>query len=254
MTLQKAEELKIDRDPRVMQQLEAVRREVLSRAYLEKVAEAAAKPTPDEISKYYAANPALFRERRIYNLQELTIEAQPGQLPELRDKLNAAKNINEFTEYLKTAGLRFQAGQALRAAEQLPIPTVEALAKLQDGQAMIMASPVGAQVLVVAGSRLQPVSEEQARPAIEQFLLNERRRKLMEDEVKNLRAASKVEYVGNFAQGGASAPAGAPAPAASAAPPAPLPGLPSPGASAAASAPAAGGLSTSDINKGLGIK
>ncbi|MCY7316129.1 MAG: EpsD family peptidyl-prolyl cis-trans isomerase [Rubrivivax sp.] len=254
LTLEKAEELKVDRDPRVMQQLDAARREVLARAYLEKIADAAAKPTPEEIAKYYADKPALFRERRIYNLQELSIEAQPNQLPELRDKLNAAKNINEFTEYLKNAGLRFQAGQALRAAEQLPIPTLDALAKLQDGQAMVMPSPTGAQVLVVAGSRLQPVTEEQARPAIEQFLLNERRRKLMEDEVKTLRAGAKVEYVGSFVQsaasaaaGGASAAAGATTATTTAAPAV----VTEP---AAAPLPAASGLSSSDINKGLGIK
>ncbi|GAB4114513.1 MAG: hypothetical protein Fur0014_17120 [Rubrivivax sp.] len=37
LAVQKADELKLDRDPRVVQQLEAVRREVLARAYAEKV-------------------------------------------------------------------------------------------------------------------------------------------------------------------------------------------------------------------------
>ena len=47
-----------------------------------------------------------------------------------------------------------------------------------------MPTPNGVQVVVLAGSRSQPVSEEQARPAIEQFLLNERKRKLVEDDLK----------------------------------------------------------------------
>ena len=59
-----ADDLKLDRDPRVVQQLEAVRREVLARAYVEKVGEAAAKPTPEEIKKYYDEKPALFSDRR----------------------------------------------------------------------------------------------------------------------------------------------------------------------------------------------
>ena len=65
------------------------------------------------------------------------------------------------------------------------------------------------QVVVLAGSRSQPVSEEQARPAIEQFLLNERKRKLVEEDMKAMRAAAKIEYVGKFAEGAASAPAAA---------------------------------------------
>ncbi len=235
LALQKVDELKVDRDPRVVQQLEAARREILARGYMDKVGEAATKPTPEEIKKYYDEKPDLFRDRRVYSIQEIAVEARPEQLAELREKLAAAKNINEFVEYLKGAGLRFTGNQAVRAAEQLPFNTLDAMARMKDGQAMIVPSPTGAQVVVLASSRTQPVNEEQARPAIEQFLLNERKRKLIEDDMKALRAAAKVEYVGKFAADAASA-ASAPA----AAPPA---------------APAASGaLSATDVNKGLGLK
>jgi EpsD family peptidyl-prolyl cis-trans isomerase len=240
VSLQKAEETKVDRDPRVMQQLEAARREIIARAYLEKVGEAAARPTPEEIKKYYDEKPALFAERRVYQIQEIGIEAKPEQLPEIRERLAAAKNINEFVEYLKTSGLRFAGNQAVRAAEQLPLNSLEALSKMKDGQAIVVPTPTGAQVVVLAGSRMQPVSEEQARPAIEQFLLNERKRKLVEDEVKALRAASRIEYVGKFAQA-ASAPGAAPAAG----------GMP---AAPAAGPAASAGLSSTDVSKGLGLK
>ncbi len=239
LALQKADDLKIDRDPRVVQQMEAARREILARAYLEKVGEAAPKPTPDEIKKYYDDKPALFRERRVYSIQEIAIEARPEQVNELRDQLTAAKNINEFVEYLKAKDFRFTGNQAVRAAEQLPLNSLDAFARMKDGQAILGPTANGVQVVVLAGSRSQPVSEEQARPAIEQYLLNERKRKLVEEDMKAMRAAAKVEYLGKFAGGAASAPAGA-APAQ----PAPAP----------AAAPASAGLSSSDISKGMGLK
>ncbi len=200
--VQKAQEQKLDTDPRVQVALELARREVLSRAYLERVGEAAPKPTPEEIKKYFESRPALFAERRIYNLQEIAIEASPGQLQELRDRLGAAKNINEFVEYLKSAGLRFAGNQAVRAAEQLPLNAVDAIAKMKDGQAMVVPNASGAQVVVLAGSRSQPVTLEQATPAIEQQILTERRRKLVDEELKALRTAAKVEYLGKFAGAG----------------------------------------------------
>jgi 3-deoxy-D-manno-octulosonate 8-phosphate phosphatase KdsC-like HAD superfamily phosphatase len=104
---------------------------------------------------------------------------------------------------------------------------------MKDGQAMVVPAPNGMQVVVLAGSRSQPVNEEQAKPAIEQYLLNERKRKIVEDDLKAMRAAAKIEYVGKFA-GAASAPAGAAAPV--------------------APAPAASGLDASSINKGMGLK
>lgn len=235
LALQKADDLKIDRDPRVVQQLEAARREVLSRAYVEKVGEAAAKPTPEEIKQYYDQKPALFRERRVYSIQEIAIEAKPEQVNELRDQLASAKNINEFIEYLKAKEYRFSGNQAVRAAEQLPLNSLDAFARMKDGEAMLAPNPNGVQVVLLAGSRSQPVSEEQARPAIEQYLLNDRKRKLVEDDMKAMRAAAKVEYLGKFAEPAASAPAGA-------APVAP------------AAAPASAGLSSNDISKGMGLK
>ena len=211
LVLQKAEEIKLEREPRVALLLEAARRDALARAYVDRLGEGAAKPTPEEVQKYFDDKPALFAQRRIYNLQELAIEARPEQVATLRERLGAAKNINEFVEYLKASEFRFAANQAVRAAEQLPLASLDAIARMQDGQASISATPGGAQVVVLAGSRSQPVTLEQARPAIEQFMLNERRRKLAEDELKALRAAAKIEYLDKFAQpaGAASAPASA---------------------------------------------
>jgi hypothetical protein len=54
-------------------------------------------------------------------------------------------------------------------------------------------------VINLAASRSEPVSLDRARPAIEQFLLNERKRKLIADDLQALRASAKIEYLGDFA-------------------------------------------------------
>jgi len=243
LAVQKAEDLKLDRDPRVVQQIEAVKRETIARAYLEKIGEAASKPTPEEVQKYYHDNPALFAERRIYDIQEIAVEVRPDQVSALREKLVSSKNIGVFVDFLKTGDYRFAVNQAWRAAEQLPLNSVEALARMKDGQAVLVPSANGAQVVVLLGSRTQPLSLDQARPAIEQFILNDRKRKLVADDLKTLRAQAKIEYVGKFAENpesGASAPGKASAAEASIEPP--------------ATAPAASGLSADDISKGMKLK
>ncbi|MCA0244255.1 MAG: EpsD family peptidyl-prolyl cis-trans isomerase [Proteobacteria bacterium] len=199
LAVQKAESLKLDAEPRVQQLLDAARREVVARAYAEKVSEGAAKPSPDEVHQYYVDKPALFSERRVYSIQELAIEARADQVATLRERLAASKTITEFVDHLKANDYRFSANQAVRSAEQLPMPVLEALARMKDGQASVNQGSNGLVVTVLAGSRSQPVSEEQARPAIEQYLLNERKRKLVEEDLKALRAAAKIEYVGSFA-------------------------------------------------------
>ena len=232
LAVQKAQELKLDREPRVVQQIEAAKREIIARAYLEKTGEAAPKPTPEEVGKYYADKPALFKDRRVYNIQEIAIEAKPEQVPDLRTRLTAAKTVNDFIDYLKANNFRFGGNQAVRPAEQLPLNMLDSFAKMKDGQAMLVPSASGAQVIVLTGSKLEPVDEARAKPAIEQFLLNDAKRKLVDSNLKSMRAAAKIEYVGKFAEGAASA-----APA------------------AAAPAPAAsGGLDAAAISKGMGLK
>jgi len=242
LALQKADDQKLDRDPRVIQQIETAKREIIARAYVEKVGEAAPKPTPEEIKKYYDEKPALFKDRRIYNIQEIGIEAKPDQVQVLREQLGSVKNIGEFIEYLKSHEFHFVGNQAVRAAEQLPLQNLDAFARMKDGQAVLVPAANGVQVIVLAGSRSQPINEEQARPAIEQFLLNERKRKLVEEDIKVLRGNAKIEYIGKFVPGAASpAASAATAPAAPAAP-------------AASATPASGAMSGDDISKGLGLK
>jgi EpsD family peptidyl-prolyl cis-trans isomerase len=210
LAAQKAVEQKLDTTVGVQQAFEVARREILARAYLERVGEAAPKPTPDEIDRAYNERPALFRDRKVYNLQEIGIEAQPGQVDEIRRQLSAATNVPEFVDWLRRSGYRFGINQAVRLPEQLPGDSLQAISRLQDGQAMVVPAPQGVNVVVLVGSRPQPATLEQARPLIEQTLLGERRQKLAQDDMKAMRAAAKVEYVGRFAApagGAASAPA-----------------------------------------------
>ena len=211
LAAQKALEQKLEQDPKVVAQIEFARREVLARAYVEKVGDGVTKPTAEAVKQYYDEKPALFKERRIYNIQELAIEARPEQVEILRAELGKSLNINTFVEYLKANSIRFAANQAVRPAEQLPLNMLDAFAKLKDGQAALVPTPTGAQVIVLAGSRLEPVDEAHARPAIEQFLIADAKRKRVEADLKALRTAAKIEYTA-----AASAPA-ATAPAASAA-------------------------------------
>ncbi|MFT7772001.1 EpsD family peptidyl-prolyl cis-trans isomerase [Roseateles sp.] len=234
LAVQKGQELKLDRDPRVVQQIEAAKREIVARAYAERIGEGVAKPSSEDITKYYNDKPALFKERRIYSLQELQIEAKPEQFEAIRAKLAASKSLNEFAEYLKSAELRFNGNQAVRAAEQLPLASVDAISRMKDGDSMVSPSPAGLTVLFLVGSRSQPVDEARARPAIEAFLLNQRKAEAVQKDIKALRDSSKIEYVGKFAQ---------PAPAAPVQP-----------SASEAPAPAASGLDHDAISKGMGLK
>jgi len=212
LAVAKAEEQKLDRDPQIMQLLEATRRNILARAYLERTAAAGAgTPGGDEIRKYYDEKPALFSQRKLYALQEFTVPATPEQTKATIEVLKKARTPAEYAETIKAAGLKFTTQQVTQAAEGLPLAIVDQLAKVNDGESLFITAKDGFKAILVMASRPQPVTLEQAKPAIEQFLTAERRRLFAQKEVKAMREAAKIEYLGKFAEkpaSGASAAAG----------------------------------------------
>ena len=134
----------------------------------------------------------------MYNLQEIVIDAKPEQVPDLQTRLAGSKDVNEFVAYLKANNIKYGANQAVRPAEQLPLARLESISKMKDGQAQFLPTAHGAQVLILVSSRSQPVDEDRARGPIETYLITERRRKVVEDDLKALRGSAKVEYVGDF--------------------------------------------------------
>jgi len=223
LAVEKAEEQKIDRDPQVVQMLDAMRRNVLARAYLERAAATGAgTPSGDEVRKYFDSKPALFSNRRVYALQEFTVMGTPEETTPLINKLKVTKSANEFIEVMKSSGAKFNATQTTQAAENLPLGLIDQLVKVNDGEAMFITAKDGFKALLVVASKSQPVTFDQAKPAIEQFLTADRRREFTQREIKNLRAAAKIEYIGKFAEKPASAAAAASGAASASAAAAPL--------------------------------
>ncbi|NWG38759.1 MAG: peptidyl-prolyl cis-trans isomerase, EpsD family [Hydrogenophilaceae bacterium] len=214
LLVQKAIEDKLDRDPNIMQAIEAARTQILAQGYLQRKAQGAAKPTESEISDYIGKHPELFAERRAYRLQELVIQGAADKAEQIRAQLAASKNLEEFAQWLKSQNIAFRGSQAERAAEQLPAQLATQLMKTKPGQAIIANNNGVLTVILVVAAVNQPVPAEQAKPLAERILTAQKQRELAENEIKALRAAAKIEYLGAFADAGKEpAQATAPAPA-----------------------------------------
>jgi EpsD family peptidyl-prolyl cis-trans isomerase len=203
----KAQEQKLDRDPQVVQAIEAAKNQILAQAYIERTLSSVAKPGPAEIKDYYAKHPDLFEKRRVFRFQELVVAVKPGNIEAVKAQLSQAKTMDDMIAWLKSQDIKFTGGAAVKTAEQLPLELLPKLNQMKDGQTLVMAAGPNLQILQLVASQEQPVTEDKATPAIERFLLNQKRNELAQAEVKKLRDAAKIEYVGAFADAGAAAPA-----------------------------------------------
>lgn len=226
---QKAQSEKLDRDPVVVQALDAARRQIMAEVYMTRKLGTPAEPTDAEVSDYFNKHPELFTKRKIYRLQELSIKAPKEKQEAIRKQLADSKTLGDFAAWLKDEKYPVQASQGVKPAEQLPQALLPKLAEMPDGQAMVVNTPEGLLVILLADSQVQPVTLEQAKPAIVRLLQNEARQKAAKAELDKVKAEAKIEYVGEFADAGKEAPA----PAADTTPTAPAESAATPAAPAA---------------------
>ncbi len=199
LLVQRALEMRLDREAAVVAALEAARRRVLAQAYVDSLPVGAI--SRDDVRAFYADNPPLFAQRRIYRLRELVVSAPAGLVDTLAAEAGRAASLEDVAGWLESREARFSRVTLTEPAEELPIAYVPRLARMKDGEIAVFPRPAyagfagGASVIQVQHAEAAPLSEVQAQPVIERFLAARRRIDAATAEVRRLRATARIEYV-----------------------------------------------------------
>ena len=108
------------------------------------------------------------------------------------------KTPTELATYIRERGLRVHTERSTLGAENLPLVLVDRLASMEPGNSLVLPVADGVRVIYVTAALDAPATIEQARPAIETFLLSDRKRQTVEREIQSLRAEASVEYLGKY--------------------------------------------------------
>lgn len=195
----KAVEDKLDRTPETLMAIDSARREILARAYMNKLAAAGPKLQSGDVTRYYYAHPELFAERKLYNLQEIVFQAPEESFNQIKSLAQANAPTEKIVEFMKGKSIPFRGNGITRPAEQIPESFLKKLSGAKDGESLLIGGPQNATLVRLVATRKQPVDEATATPAIQRYLLNRHVGEMMEKEVKSLRDSAKIEFVGSFA-------------------------------------------------------
>ena len=207
LLVEKAEKVKMDKEPGAQQAMDAARREVLARAYVEQAAQTVPLPNDAAIHAYFDGNDALFSRRRVYTLQEYLAQLPADKIPALRALVDSGKSPADIEAWFKAQGVPFRAQQTSQPAERIPLNSLKALAAVQDGHGLVASAGNQVHVTYVASSTQAPVAFDKARPAIAQFLMVDSRRKVTEANMAALHTSAKIEYSAPYQALAASGPA-----------------------------------------------
>jgi len=195
LAMQQALARRLDRRPEVLLRLEEMRREILAGAFAEQLAAARPKPSEQAVRAFYAENPELFAQRKIYRLRQLVLPASSPQLAQAKDRLARRQPLTEVASWLAQENARFSEQDVLRAAEQVPLEALRRLHSLGEGQTAIFEAPQAVYVYQVLGSQPAPLDLAAATPMIASHLARQDGDRAMREELKTLRASARIEVV-----------------------------------------------------------
>lgn len=185
---------KLDRNPDVLQSIEQAKAQILAQAYMQKIVAKVVKPTDAEVTSYFKAHPEYFSQRKAFQLEEITM-ARSDFTDEAKTMANAAKSLDDVSNWLNKNHLRFAKASAERSSTDLPPDLVKQLLGMQVGNLIVVAASDRVMIAELKSVKDAPIAEAQAKPQIEQFLLNKKRKEIGEAEMAKLRTTAKIDYI-----------------------------------------------------------
>lgn len=206
LLLDAAMQNKLDRDPVVVQTLEGARRQLLARAYIERMVLPKEQIDAAAQTDYYKKNPALFQQRKVYQVKAYIVpRVELGA--EIASQLKTVQAPEKIEDILTAHNVPYEAQTLTRAAEQLPLEQLPKFTAAKVGDLVQLEPRNGELTLMwIAGIQESPLAFERAQPIIQQYLLNVRNVQALDAYLRQARSASKIDY--DSALGAISADAG----------------------------------------------
>jgi EpsD family peptidyl-prolyl cis-trans isomerase len=185
---------KLDRDPAVVQALERTRRQVLARAYLERMVFPRDEIGAAEQIEYYKQHPALFEKRKMFQVMVYTVKA--GALPAaVSAGLETARTVDDVSRVLTSHHVPYEAQSLTRGAEQLPLDELPKFEVAKVGDVVVLPANQGrVPVMLITGIQDSPISVDRAQPIIQQYLVNTRNARAIDEHLKQARVTAKIAY------------------------------------------------------------
>jgi len=196
---------KLDADEVIRARIDSSTRMILAEAYMSKQGAAIAKPTESEIKAYFDQHSELYSDRKVFEMEELMIKVRQEDAAEVKEKLGDGKNYNDFVAWLVQTKIPNNSQPVSAAAEDMPADILDKLKNVAAGDVITLEEKDQLSVIRVNAVHSQPMTLEQAKPAIEEKLYRQRRTDGMDSLLKQLRDKAKIEYVAPYSESGIAA-------------------------------------------------
>ena len=188
----------LDKSPEFLNRQRRMTEELLINMLAARQIDTAQLPSNSEIERFQASRPWVFSKREQWNLDQLRFQMPTDAAT--KAKLDAAKSLEEVAKVLTDAGIAFTRQKNRLDTALIPQNLYGQLASVA-GTSEPFVIPVGNQAVAstITSREPTPIAGEQARPVAVAAMRREQASKLMQNRLKAVRDAAKIEYKQGYA-------------------------------------------------------
>ena len=197
LVAQQAKKDGIDKSPDFLNRQRRMNEDLLINMYASRQIDTAQLPSPQQVQNFEASRPEMFANREQWNLDQVRFKAPTDAA--VKAKLDQAKSIDEVVQVLTAAGVQFQRQKNRLDTAVIPHNMYGQIKTSTPGEPFVV--PVGDQMIasVITSREPAPLLGEKARPIAVAAIRREQAAKLMQDRLKSLQQAAKIEYKEGYA-------------------------------------------------------
>ena len=188
----------IDKSPEFLNRQRRATEDLLINMFASRQIDTAQLPANSEIEKFQAARPWVFSQREQWNLDQLRFQMPADAAT--RSKLDQAKTMEEVVKVLTDANIAFTRQKNKLDTAVIPQNLYGQLAAAARASEPFII-PIGNQAVAstIVSREPAPITGEQARPIAVAAMRREQASQLMQNRLKAIRDAAKIEYKEGYA-------------------------------------------------------
>jgi EpsD family peptidyl-prolyl cis-trans isomerase len=189
---QQAREENLDKSPEFLSRQRRLTEDLLIGMLAQRQMNTAQLPAAAELTQFQTSRPQMFAQRQLWNLEQLQYPTPADA--RVQQRISGTKTLDELANVLTQAGVAFQRSRNRIDTAVIPSDMYRRIVALPQGEPFIV--PAGGRSIasVVVAREPAPLAGANARPVAVAAIRRENGAKFMEDRVKSLRQAAKIEY------------------------------------------------------------
>ncbi|MEY3382131.1 MAG: hypothetical protein RL468_2729 [Pseudomonadota bacterium] len=193
LAVQEAMSMGLDRNPDVMMRLQEARLETLASAYAAEISRKLPPMKDEAVASFYREHPALFAQRRIYRLREITVPVENESYKNIKEELAKSPPSSKTLSWMRQQPGKWTDQTVVRPSNDLPVEIADRLLPLDAGKWLVFESPAGLLLYEVQSFEANPMSWTTAAPLIRENLTRQEEKELLSKTMAQLREKAKIE-------------------------------------------------------------